>query len=188
MHVTSNRRSIKNFFLKRSLQYSIIIKILFVVLVTSVCTTTLLGFVYQKQSKKGTFYYMSNDIMQDLELKNILSLTLPAVISAQIATLIITIGIGMFSSRKIAVPLYKIEKWILDIRKGKFKTVLQFRENHENVELTTQCNELTKQLRAFFSCIDISVMKIIKDPSPKSPLVITEISKIKSLLQQIDYK
>jgi uncharacterized membrane protein len=91
------------------MQYKIIGKILFVVFVTALLTTVTVSLVYNVKSKNGSFYYMSNDTKQDLELKNILEVILPSVIGAQIISMLIGLGIGLFSSRKIAVPIYKFE-------------------------------------------------------------------------------
>jgi hypothetical protein len=105
------RQPVKNFFIKKSIQIKIIAKIVIVILITALFTTVTVSLVYNSKSQGGSFYYMSNDTKQDLELKNILEVILPSVIGAQLISLIIGLGIGLFSSRKIAVPIYKFEKW-----------------------------------------------------------------------------
>ena len=106
------RQPVKNFFIKKSIQIKVIAKILFIILATALLTTVTVSLVYNSKSQSGSFYYMSNDTKQDLELKNILEVILPSVIGAQLVTLLIGLGIGLFSSRKIAVPIYKFEKSI----------------------------------------------------------------------------
>ena len=182
------RRPFRNFFIKKSLQFKIILKILFIVFLTSIMTTLILAGVYDRISQRGSFYYMSNDIKQDLELTNILGIILPALITAQVGSLIIAILIGMFSSRKAAVPVYKLEKWAVQIKKGRLKTHLGFRETKEMKELTIQCNALADAYRYIFSVIDQSLSNIVKDPTEKSPIVMREIAKIQGIIANIDFK
>jgi formate hydrogenlyase subunit 3/multisubunit Na+/H+ antiporter MnhD subunit len=109
----NERQPFRHFFIKKSMQLKIIFEILFVVLLTAVITTVSLTVVYNSKSHNGSFYYMSNDIRQDLELKNILEFILPSVVAAQIFSIVIGLGIGLFSSenggadlqiRKMGVP------------------------------------------------------------------------------------
>ena len=182
------RHPFRNFFLKKSLQFRIISRILFIVFLTSCITTLLLSFVYNAKSQEGTFYYMSNDIMQDLELTSILGIILPALITAQIVSLVIGIGVGMFSSRKAAVPVYKLEKWAMQLKKGKLKTQLGFREIKVMKDLTIQCNALADTYRHIFKEIDTSLANIQGDRVYKSQAVTQELSHIQSILDKIDYK
>lgn len=182
------RRPVKNFFLKKSLQFKIIIKIILFVLMTSCITTLILGLVYNAKSQEGNFYYMSNDVMQDLELTSVLGIILPALIIAQVVSLFIAIGIGMFSSRKVAVPVYKLEKWAQQLKKGKLKTHLGFRETNEMKDLMIQCNALADTYRAIFKKIENSLTVISKDRVYKSQTVSQEIATIEVILGEIDFK
>ncbi len=182
------RRPFRNFFIKKSLQFKIILNILFIVFLTSIMTTFILARFYDKKTQEGSFYYMSNNIKQDLELTNILGIILPALISAQVASLVIALLIGMFSSRKAAVPVYKLEKWAVQIKKGRLKTHLGFRETREMKELTIQCNALTDAYRHIFSVIDQSLANILKDPTEKSGIVMREIAKMQGIIANIDFK
>lgn len=184
----TTRHPIRNFFLKKSMQFRIITIILFVVFLTSCFTVLILSIIYNAKSQDGNFYYMSNDIMQDLELTSILGIILPALITAQVISLIIAIAIGMFSSRKAAVPVYKLEKWAMQIKKGRLKTHLGFRETKVMKDLTIQCNALADTYRQIFSDIDQSLANIIADRVYKSQTVATEIDNIKSILTKLDYK
>lgn len=182
------RHPFKNFFLKKSLQYKIITRILFIIFLTSCMTTLLLSFMYNTKSQDGSFYYMSNDIRQDLELTSILGIILPALITAQIVSLIIAVVIGMFSSRKAAVPVYKLEKWAIQLKKGRLKTQLGFREITEMKDLTIQCNALADTYRHIFKEIDTALENIQGDRVYKSQVVTQELAQIRSILGKIDYK
>ena len=108
---------------------------------------------------------MSNDIMQDLELKSILGIILPPIVAAEIVAVLLGFGIGLFYSRKIAVPLYKIEKWANRLRHGKLNTTLAFREEDRLKDITVQCNSVTEFYRNIFSEIQTHVGEIAENSS-----------------------
>ncbi len=182
------RRPFRNFFIKRSLQFRIISVILFSVFLTSCITTLILSVIYNSKSQEGNYYYMSNNIMEDLELTSILGTILPAIITAQVVSLVIAIAIGLFSSRKAAVPVYKLEKWATQIKKGRLKTHIGFREIKEMKDLTIQCNALADTYTEIFSDIDRSLSNIIADPVYKSQTLSNEIANIQKILAKLDYK
>ena len=94
----------------------------------------------------------------------------------------------MFSSRKAAVPVYKLEKWAMQLKKGKLKTQLGFREIKEMKDLTIQCNALADTYRQIFRDLDTSLANIQSDRVYKSQVVTQELSHIQSILDKIDYK
>jgi methyl-accepting chemotaxis protein len=142
------RHPLKNFFIKKSIQINIIWKIIVTVIIAASLTTGLIMFLYNLKSSEGSFYYMSNDMMQDLELKNIIGIVLPSIIVVEIIAILI--AIGLISSRKIEVPIFKIEKWASKLRAGKLNTTLAFREEDHLNELTTQCNSVTDFYKTIF--------------------------------------
>jgi methyl-accepting chemotaxis protein len=180
------RRPLKNFFIKRSVQLAIIARILLVVLLTSLATTVILALIYKLKSHGGTYYYMGTDI-DPMELHGILGLILPALISAQLATLAIALGIGLFSSRKVAVPLYKLEKWASQVKNGRLNTHLAFRETEEMKDLTVQCNAVTDTYRQVFLTIDRSLQTIETHPHEKE-VVSREAGTIRETLRTLDYR
>jgi signal transduction histidine kinase len=149
----SSRKPVSNFMIKRSLQTGIILQILFIMILTSILTSAILAWFYNAKSQVGSFYYMSNDVMQDLELTNVLGIILPALIVAQAVSLMIAFTIGLVSSRKVAVPIYKIEKWASQLRSGNLNTRMVFREKEQRMtqDLTRECNAVVDYYKAVFS-------------------------------------
>ena len=180
------RRPIRHFFIKKSMQYQIIAKILFVVSLTAVITTVSLSYIYNSKSKNGTFYYMSNDSKQDLELKNVLEVILPSVVGAQLFSIIIGLGIGLFSSRKIAVPIYKFEKWVSQLKNGNLNTRLSFRENEQMKDLTLQCNALAEYYKNVFKEIDDAVA-VLEKSSAANPAALDQLKQMKKILQKVSF-
>ena len=181
------RQPVKNFFIKKSMQIKIIAKILFIILATTLLTTMTVSLVYNSKSQRGSFYFMSNDTKQDLELKNILEVILPSVIGAQLITLFIGLGIGLFSSRKIAVPIYKFEKWVSQLKTGNLLTRIEFREKEEMEDLTHECNTLADFYRKKFLEIDAAVASLEQRP-PADPKMQERITDIRRTLEKVSFK
>ncbi len=178
------RQPVKNFFVKRSMQFKIILQILLTIFLTGVFTTVTISLVYNSKSQSGSFYYMSNDTKQDLELKNILEVILPSIIGAQIISLCIGLGIGLFSSRKIAVPIYKFERWVAQLKNGNLMTRIEFREKEEMEELTHECNSLADFYRNKFVAID-SAVSVIEKETRLDPKTLEKVREIRQTLQEV---
>jgi methyl-accepting chemotaxis protein len=185
MQEIHSRRRIKNFFIKKSIQFRMTAGIFSIVLFVGLLTTGLLAFIYNMKSQQGSFYYMSNDVMQDLELTSVLGIILPPIIAVEIIAVFISFVIGLVSSRAIAVPLYKIEKWAVRLKNGKLNTTLAFREEKAMKDLTIQCNAVTDFFRSL--CIDIRehVDAIAHKPNDV-PLVVLRAQRIKELLDKVE--
>lgn len=185
----SARKPVSNFLIKRSLQTGIILQIFFVTILTSVITCVILGLFYLEKSRDGSFYYMSNDVMQDLELTSVLGIILPALITAQLVSLVIAFAIGLFSSRKVAVPVYKIEKWASQVRTGNLNTKLVFREKERKntTELTRECNGVTDYYKAVFSEIHAASESMDADVSNAST-VRKQLDEIKKALGKVHFQ
>jgi len=181
----NSRHPIKNFFIKKSIQLRIISKIFFIVFSAGLLTLGLFIYFYNSKSATGRFYYMSNDVMQDLELQSILGVVLPPIIAVEIIAVCIAFGIGLVSSRKIAVPLYKIEKWAARIKNGNLKTKLAFREEYQFKELTTQCNAVTDFYRKTFNSINQHIEIIAQQPDNQES-VTQNVQAIKQILEKIE--
>jgi len=181
----NERQPFRHFFIKKSMQLKIIFEILFVVLLTAVITTVSLTVVYNSKSHNGSFYYMSNDIRQDLELKNILEFILPSVVAAQIFSIVIGLGIGLFSSRKMAVPIYKFEKWVSQLKNGNLNTKISFRENEEMNDLTVECNALAAYYRDVFKEIAAALAQIEKEAAG-NPAAMDSIRQMKKTLEKVN--
>jgi methyl-accepting chemotaxis protein len=179
------RKPLRNFFVKKSLQMRIIGQILLVVILSAGLTSVLLALVYNARSQEGNFYYMSKDVRQDIELKSILGLVLPSVLGAQAVSILIGLGIGMFSSRKAAVPIYKFEKWVRQLRDGKLNTRLEFREGGEMKDLTIECNALADTYRRALTEIAAEIDKIQSDNPAESTAA--SLKRLRDTLARFDF-
>lgn len=148
---TFKRRPIKNFFVKKELQLDYIRKIVGVVVLTAAISLVVLAAVYYFKSGSGYFYFVSKDLLGDLTRQSILETILPSLIIAEIISVIMGVFIGFASSRKFAIPVYKIENWTDELMKGNYQSRIIFREKDEFETLCSRCNSLSEQLQSQFS-------------------------------------
>ncbi|MDO5576263.1 MAG: hypothetical protein Q4F84_04225, partial [Fibrobacter sp.] len=113
---------------------------------------------------------MGNDLMQDLQLKSMLGIVLPPIVIVELIAILISFGMGLYSSRKIAVPIYKIEKWAARLKSGKLNTTLAFREENSFKELTIQCNGVSEFYRKIFTEINNHNKMIAENPNDSSAI------------------
>lgn len=179
------RHPLKNFFIKKTIQFKIIFKIILTAIATGAITLAILAIIYNSKSQAGSFYYMSNDVMQDLELQNILGIILTPILIVESISILISFAIGLFSSRKIAVPLFKIEKWAYNLSKGKLNTQLAFREEDNLKDLTSKCNAVTKLYTNLINNISQHTDNISQN-SNDAVCVQKNAAAIKKLLDQIE--
>lgn len=160
-------------------------QIILTTLIAGVITLSILIFIYNSKSQAGSFYYMSNDIMQDLELKNILGIILTPIITVEFVAILVSFVIGLFSSRKVAVPLYKIEKWVADLSKGKLNTELAFREEDHLADLSEKCNSAIELYRKNLARINLLAENISRNPADQTQ-VCKDISAIREILGKFE--
>ncbi len=185
METKHTRRHIKNFFIKKSLQFRMIGGVLITMISAALITTGILAFIYNTKSQQGSFFYMSNDVMQDLELTSVLGIILPPIVAVEIIAVLISFVIGLVNSRAVAVPLYKIEKWAIRLKNGKLNTTLAFREEKAMRDLTIQCNAVTDFFRSLLTDINEHVDAIAHKPND-TPLVVLHVQRIREILNKVE--
>jgi nitrate/nitrite-specific signal transduction histidine kinase len=173
-----HRRYIGNFFIKRSLQIRLIVKIVVAaILATIICSCTLL-LVYYLKYNSVLLYQM--DQLTNLTKENIIFIILPSLLISSLVNFIIAVCLGLYASRKYAVPIYKLEQWARMIRQGKISAKIQFREREEMKELSDDCNNLTSDLREKFVLIKKQTL-LLKEKTKDSE----EIQKIENVLSTL---
>jgi methyl-accepting chemotaxis protein len=174
-----HRKPLSNFFIKRSLQIRLIIKIVIAALLaTIICSCTLL-IVYYLRYNSVLLYTM--DQLTNLNKENIIFIILPSLLLSSLVNFIVAVCIGLYASRKYAVPIYKLEQWARMIRQGKISAQIQFREREEMKELSDDCNELTSGLRLKFCEIKkqaLALKEKVKDSE--------ELKKIETVLATLE--
>jgi methyl-accepting chemotaxis protein len=143
------RKPIAHFFVKRQLQMRMITRIIIAVLITTIIALLCMFIVYFVKYETVVVYRLDK-ITQDLSREHIFFLILPAFLFSAMVNIVVATGIGIWASRKYAIPIYKLEQWCSLLINGKMTATLQFREKEEMRELSSKCNELTDCLHERF--------------------------------------
>jgi methyl-accepting chemotaxis protein len=175
------RQHIGTFFVKRSLQMRLIVKIVIAaILATIICSCTLL-LVYYLKYDSILLYQM--DRLANLTKENIVFIILPTLLISSLVNFVVAVCLGLYASRKYAVPIFKLEQWASLIRQGKISAQIQFREHHELKELSEACNSLTGELKEKFVGIQNQTM-LLKDKVKDS----AELQKIEDILSTLEFE
>jgi hypothetical protein len=138
------RKPLGNFFIKRALQLRLMFKIVFIVLFATCISSGSLVLVYYLKYKSVLIYQM--DQMTNLTKENIIFIIFPSLLISALVNFILAMGLGLYASRKYAVPIYKLEHWARLLMEGKITAKIRFREKEELKELTDYCNDLSTNL------------------------------------------
>lgn len=179
MSKTAKRHPIGNFFIMKGLQFRLIKKIVLSAVLSTLVGLGTLVFIYYLKFDNTAFYPVSLDSAASIgDRENILSIILPSVIISAFINILIAIAIGLYASRKYAVPIFKLEKWADLLNSGKMAAKLNFREKEEMKELSSKCNSLSENLRKKFNEIQSAAEILIKDEKFKGNPQINEITEI----------
>lgn len=178
------RKPVTNFFIKKDLQIRLIKKIVLAVLIsTLVCVATLL-LTYLAKYKSAVFYRVTLDISATIgNRENIISIILPSLLISSIVNILIAICIGLYASRKYAVPIFKLEQWVQLLHEGHMTAQLRFREKEEMKELCDKCNKLSEEFRNKFVQIEKYTEELEKNNENPEPL-----NKIQEILEKMELK
>jgi signal transduction histidine kinase len=114
-----------------------------------------------------TVLYMFNEFNNVLQKESIVRLILPTLVISSLVGLALAFGIGLYASRKYAVPVFKIEQWASKLLSGKLTEALKFREKEEMKDLSDKCNELGEMFRLEMAGIRKDV-KALQDAGVKN--------------------
>jgi methyl-accepting chemotaxis protein len=162
------RKPISNFFIKKSLQIRLITKIVIAALASTLLTAACLIVVYYLKYQTVVVYQLDK-LSQELTREHIIFLIFPTLLMSSLVSLIMAFGIGLYSSRKYAVPIYKLEQWVTLLQQGKMGAMLRFREKEEMKDLSDKCNMLAADLRFKFMEIRKEIDKL-KQTDPSSSI------------------
>ncbi|NLW32159.1 MAG: hypothetical protein GXY77_11975 [Fibrobacter sp.] len=150
MNQKTARKPIGNFFIKKSLQLRLVSKIVLAAIISTLISSGSLLLVYYLKYQTVIVYQLDK-YSQELTRDHLVYLILPTLLISSIVSMFVSLGVGLYSSRKYAVPIYKLEQWATLLSEGKMTVLLRFREKEEMRDLSDKCNKLTEKLRTKFS-------------------------------------
>lgn len=159
MDRTTGRKPLSNFFVKKALQAGVVVRVTLAAMGATLISVATIVMVYYIQHRSVSIYQLQET--GNLNKESIFSLILPSLIISIVVNLCLALAIGLYASRKYAVPVYKLEQWAQLLRSGKLNATLRFRESQELRELTDEFNSLTKDLREKFTEVD-KLMQVLR--------------------------
>ena len=160
----AHRKPIANFFIKKSLQIRLILRIMVAALISTLVSSGSLILVYYLKYQTVIVYQLDK-LSQELNREHIVFLILPSLLVSALMSIVVSFGIGCYASRKYAVPIYKLEQWAMLLRAGKMSANLRFREKEEMKELSDRCNLLAAEMRGRFTEIKKQADALKQNPA-----------------------
>jgi hypothetical protein len=177
----SRRQPVGTFFIKRSLQLRMIFKIVVAVFIaTLICSATLL-LVYYFKYDSVLLYQM--DQLTNLTKGNIVFIILPTLLISSLVNFVLAVFLGLYASRKYAVPIFKLEQWAKLIRRGSICAQIQFREPQELKEFSDDCNALAAEMKEKFIAIKKQTQQLGKKMKD-----CPELRKIEEVLSTMEFE
>jgi len=166
------RKPIGNFFIKKDLQIRLIAKIVLSVLLATVVFAVTLLITYHIMYSSAAFYQvtLAKGAPEIGDRLKIVTILLPSMCISAVVNVLLAVCVGLYASRKYAVPIFKLEKWASLLLEGKFTAVLRFREKDEMKELSDKCNACTQLIRNKLLTIRDLANRLAKDGPVSEPL------------------
>ena len=176
-----NRR--KNFYIKKRFQSTFILKFCALVVLGSLISSITI-YLMSKATVTTTFENSR------LVIKTTADFILPAVlVSSTVVILLIglaAIAITLFTSHKIAGPLYRLEKDVNEITLGNLRMVFNLRQGDEIKPLAVSLNAMAQSLKGRLTRIK-SLLKELDAAIGSSPNISSDITvKIKKVMEEIE--
>ena len=148
----------KQHFIKKRFQFNFILKFCLLIAVGGAISTGLL-FVFSKGTLTSTFEGSR------LVVRNTSEVILPGIIYTNLITMVLisiaAIGVTLFISHKIAGPLFRLEKDILEITTGNLTKKIFLRKADQVTDMAENLNNMVIELRKKIVDIDDSLEALV---------------------------
>jgi methyl-accepting chemotaxis protein len=140
------RHPIRNFIILPELQWPYIIRLLAVVnlagvvMATSICA--LFYFRYSGGDGATGSDMVNAGLMEVMVEENLMDVVVPAFVIADLVSLAIGMAVSLYFSRKISIPIYRINKWAEVVTSGDLTFRLKFRPGDDLQSLESACNRV----------------------------------------------
>ena len=161
-----NRR--KNYFIKKRFQRNFIVKFCILVIIGSVISGAIV-YTMSRSTVTTTFENCR------LRIKSTADFILPAVmLSGAVVIAVIglaTVAVTLFTSHKVAGPLYRMEQDVKEVASGNLKKRFNLRINDEIKTLAESLDKMTRELRTNIAGIkrDVSELELALKTAAEVP-------------------
>lgn len=142
--MTGQKKIRRNYFIKKEFQVNFILRFCGLAVLGSVISGVIL-YLFSRGAVTTTFVNSRLSIMSTADY------VLPALLGSSIITIafisIVTAGVVMYLSHRIAGPLYKIEKSIKEVGAGNLTVTIKLRSTDEITKMADCFNEMAGGLK-----------------------------------------
>jgi methyl-accepting chemotaxis protein len=181
----AKRHPIRNFIILPDLQWPYIIRLLALVnlagvlMATTICTLFYLRYQTGPMADSGQGMELVNEnMMGALVEENLMDVVIPAFVISDVVSLLVGLGLALYFSRKISVPIYRVSRWAEVIKSGDLAYRLKFRPGDDLQMLEDACNRVSETYAGIIDDLRRQVQELDSPPSPK-------LQRIKSTLERL---
>src|SRR5688572_8086020 len=119
----AKRHPIRNFIILPDLQWPYIIRMLALVNLAGVLMATTVCALFYLRYGNGTLagepgMETDGNLTNEIVVENLMDVIIPAFVISDVVSLLIGLGLALYFSRKISVPIYRVRKWAEVINSG----------------------------------------------------------------------
>jgi len=137
------RKPLRNFVYYPTVQWPIIGYNMALVLMAVLGTAAAIVGLYAWRFEGTSVYVLSQASFVPLEKISILGVLAPAVIGCVVVSVAVGIMMALSTSRRVALPIYKVTRWARHVADGELHVCLGFRKGDGLEELSQACNLAT---------------------------------------------
>ena len=175
----------KHYFINKKFQLAFILKFCAIVIIGSFIS---IGLIYAISKGTVTTSFENSRLVikstSDFILPGVLMISAVIVLCASIATVFVT----LYTSHKIAGPLYRLEKDIEEVTAGNLNKTFHLREQDEiqalSLSLEKMSTSLREKIQSAKKTLDELEKDLRKDNAQLTPESETRINSLKALLDQ----
>lgn len=168
---TIKRQPFRNFIILPEFQWPYIIRLLSIVnlagIVMASAICALFYYRYRANPMGRPGGPADSAALSALAEENLMDVIIPAFAIADLVSLAIGLGISLYFSRKISVPVYRISKWSEAVSGGDLTRRLRFRPGDELGSLEESCNRVSETYLKVIE--DLRRQIAAADASPPGP-------------------
>jgi len=142
---TLKRHPLANYLIKPRLQIRLTIFFILVVTVGTFCSLALFSLIKRLPYDGMETFRVAWFLLESFA---------PALWVMLTVSIIVGVLAGLYASRKVALPIYKVEQWAAELEKGNMKRPLGMRDNDYWEEMATYCNNFLKNIKSDFNQIE----------------------------------
>jgi methyl-accepting chemotaxis protein len=181
----AKRHPIRNFIILPELQWPYIIRVLALVNLAGVLMATTLCALFYLRYDSGPMGdselgadLVNESPMSALMEENLMDVVIPAFVISEVVSLAIGLWLALYFSRKVSVPIYRVQKWAEAIATGDHANRLEFRPGDDLRMLEDACNKVSDHYASVIDNLRRQVDEMELPPSPR-------LQKLKSTLESL---